>query len=400
MGKNYDKAIYYMVVALAFSAPLSRADISALVVLLPLVWLLEGGLKDKYKQIVANKFLATLGVFLIFNALSLLWSSNIQEALHILRLNSYLLATFVIATKIKSEHIRPVITAFLAGMFISEMIAYGVFFQLWSFKEATVANPSPFMFWIDYSVFMAFSAVLLLYRALSDHYKIWQRLAFGLFFLSVVGNLFLTNGRTGQVAFVVAVIAVFIMRYKLTIKSMLMSLVLLGAIVTTAYNVSNTFKHRSNWAINDIKNIMHLNLNSSWGIRVAFWITSFDILKSNPVVGVGVGDYKDETKNVLKNDKYSHLLSGGTKAFIGHSHPHNQYLLILVQMGIAGFIIFAYMIYQLISLKIKDNEIKQLSLLFVIIFFVSCFAEPLLIKPFTMTLFVVFAGIFAGVASI
>jgi len=169
MGKNYDKAIYYMVVALAFSVPLSRAAISALVILLPLVWLLEGGLKDKYKQIVANKFLATLGVFLIFNALSWLWSSNIQEALHILRLNSYLLATFVIATKIKSEHIRPIITAFLAGMFISEMIAYGVFFQLWSFKEATVANPSPFMFWIDYSVFMAFSAVLLLYRALSNH---------------------------------------------------------------------------------------------------------------------------------------------------------------------------------------------------------------------------------------
>ena len=181
---------------------------------------------------------------------------------------------------------------------------------------------------------------------------------------------------------------------------MLMSLVLLGAIITTAYNVSNTFKHRSNWAINDIKNIMHLNLNSSWGVRVAFWITSFDILKSNPVVGVGVGDYKDETKNVLKNDKYSHLLSGGTKAFMGRNHPHNQYLLILVQMGIAGFIIFAYMIYQLISLKIKDNEIKQLSLLFVIIFFVSCFAEPLLLKQFTMTLFVVFAGIFAGVASI
>ena len=399
MSKNYDKIIYYMVLAFAFSAPLSRSVISAMVILLPLLWLKEGGLKEKYKQIISNKFLLSLGVFLIFTTLSILWSNNIQEALNSARLGSYLLTTFVIATKIKKEHATPIITAFLSGMFISEVIAYGVFFELWTFKDATVANPSPFMFWIDYSVFMAFAAILLLHRVLSNNYSLWQRVAFGCFFLSVVGNLFLASGRTGQVAFVVAIIALFIMRYKATFKSILMSLALLVAIFTSAYNLSNTFKHRSNAAISDIKNIMHSNLNSSWGIRVAFWITSFDVLKSNPIIGVGIGDYKDATKEVLKDDKYSLLLSNGAKRFMDQTHMHNNYLLVLVQMGLVGLFIFASMIYSLITLKIEDKEIKQLSLLFVIIFFVSCFAEPLLIKQFTIALFVIFAGVFAGATS-
>jgi len=76
-------------------------------------------------------------------------------------------------------------------------------------------------------------------------------------------------------------------------------------------------------------------------------------------------------------------------------HPHNQYLFILLQMGAIGLILFLYMIYQVFNLKIDNPEIKELSVLFGVIYFVSCIPEPLLAKQFTIGLFVLFIGLFS-----
>jgi len=391
---DYDKTIYYMTLALAFSMPLSRAMISALVVLLILFWILEKDFKDKYRQIVSSRLLVAISIYLLFSAISVIWSSNIDEALNMMRLNIYWLVIFVIATKIKKEQINSIINAFLIGMFISEFIAYGVFFELWKFKYATVGNPSPFMFWIDYSVFMAFTSLLLLNRIFSKNYTFKEKIMFVFFFTTVTGNLFLAIGRTGQVAFIAGVLVLMIMRYRFTFKSIFMTILTLGIILTTAYSISNTFKMRTNVAIEDIKNISNMNFEGSWGIRVAYWITSYHIFKEHPVIGVGVGDFQDETKKLLQSDNYPYLNSE-TKEFMSNHHPHNQFLLVAMQMGVVGLVLFIYMIYQIIRLKIKDREIKELSILFVTVFFVSCFAEPLLLKQFTLVLFILFVGLFA-----
>jgi len=377
----------------AFILPLSRAGISFFVIILPILWLIEGDFKRKFEQIKSNKLLVAISAYLLFSIISALWSSNIEQTLNVLRLNSYWLLLFVIATKVKREQIGTIISSFLAGMFVSEIIAYGVFFELWTFRDATVQNPSPFMFWIDYSVFMAFTSILLLNRILSKNYNLKEKILFSLFFISVTGNLFLAIGRTGQVAFIVAIFVLMVIHYRFSIKSLLFSLVFLSAIFTTAYQLSDTFKQRSHSAINDINNIKNMNLNGSWGIRVAYWITTFDIVKDNPIIGIGLGDFKDETAKITQTNNYE-FLTKKTKAFMADNDPHNQYLLVLLQMGIIGICLFLYMIYQIIKLNIKEVELKELSILFVTIFFVSCFAEPLFFKQFTIALFILFVGIF------
>ena len=395
---NYNKIFYHSILIFAFILPLSRAGISFFIILLPLLWIIEGNFIKKYQQIRSNKLLVIILIYLLFNIFSILWSNNIEQSLNVLRLNSYWLSLFVIATSIKKEQVPKIISFFLAGMFISEVIAYGVFFELWQFKHATVENPSPFMFWIDYSVFMAFTSILLLNRILSTNYSYKQKFIFFIFFLSVTGNLFLAIGRTGQVAFIVAMFVMMIIHYKLNIKSILLSLIILSTIFTTAYQISDSFKMRANSGIKDIQNIQKMNLNGSWGIRVAYWITTFDIAKQNPILGVGIGDFKDETTHILKTYNY-HYLNQETKKFMGKNDPHNQYLLILLQMGIVGLIIFLYLIYQILKLNIETKEIKELSILFVTIFFVSCFAESLFFNQFSISLFVLFTGLFIASAN-
>jgi len=391
---NFEKTIYYSVLIFALTLPLSRALISFFVIFLPLLWIIEGDFQRKYEQIKSSKLLLAILFFLFFSILSITWTEDLTVGMKGLRLDMYFFALFVIATSVKKEQVPSIISAFLVGMLISEVIAYGVFFELWTFKHATVQNPSPFMMHIDYSVFMAFTSLLLLNRIFANHYELKEKLGYGFFFLTVTGNLFLAIGRTGQIAFIVGVFVMSIIHFKITIKSFLISTLLLFSIFTTAYNVSDSFKVRTDAGLSDIQKISDMNLNSSWGVRVAYYIVTYDIVKNNPIVGVGLGDYKDQITLMLETQEYPYL-NENTKKFMKKFHPHNQYLFILIQMGIVGLILFLYIIYQLFRLRIDNLEVKELSILFATIFFVGCIPEPLLAKQFTLGLFILFIGLFS-----
>ena len=391
---NFEKTIYYSVIIFAFILPLSRALISFFIIFLPLIWLFQGEFEKKYNQIKSSKVLLAISFFLLLSLISFIWTENLKLGMNVFLTDMYLFTLFVIATSIKKEQVQLIISSFLLGMFISEIIAYGVFFELWTFKNATVTNPSPFMMHIDYSVFMAFTSILLLNRILSNYYTLKQKLIYLLFFITVTGNLFLAIGRTGQVAFIVGILLITIIHFRLTIKSVLISILLLSVIFPIAYNVSDTFKVRVSAGVSDIEKISEMNFNSSWGIRVAYYIVSFDAIKENPLLGIGIGDYKDAIASTLEKNEYP-FINEKTKKFMTKYHPHSQYLLILLQMGAIGLLLFFYLIYQLYRLKIKDKEIKDLSILFTTVFFISSIPEPLLVKQFTIALFILFIGLFS-----
>ena len=387
-----EKIYLYLTLGLTFSLPLSRAAVSFFILALGSLWLFEGDLKNKLRYIWQDKLLKSIIIFLIFTALSLLWSSDIKEAFHILRLYSYWLALFVIATTIKKEHTQKIITFFLIAMFISEVIAYGVFFEIWHFKSASPSNPSPFMFWIDYSVFLALTSILLFNRLLSKAYSLKEKIPLALFFISSSTNLFLGYGRTGQVALIVAIFVMVALNFKLNLKSFILSILILLSLYGMAYNLSHTFKTRVNSALSDIHKMQNLDFNSSWGIRVVYWMLTYDTLKKHPLIGVGIGDYKENMAKLLKKNTYP--ISAQTALFMKSSHTHNEFLLVAMQTGLIGLFLMLNIIYKLIKMKIEDEEIKKLSTLFITIYFVSCMAEPLWLKQFTIVLFIVFIGIF------
>lgn len=389
---TYEKSYLYLTLGLAFSLPLSRASVSFFILSLGLLWFYEGNLKNKFKEIINNNVLKAMLIFLAFTSFSFFYSNDTKEALNILRLYSYWLALFVIATSIRREMIQKIITAFLYGMFLSELIAYGVFFELWHIQGASPSNPSPFMFWIDYSVFLALTSILLFNRLLSKDYCLREKIPLALFFLSASTNLFLGYGRTGQVALIVAIFVMIALNMKISIKSFFISIFILLSLYGGAYNLSHTFKLRVNSAINDIHKMQNLNFNSSWGIRVVYWMLTYDTLKKHPFFGVGIGDYKENMAQLL--DKNSYPITKTTAAFMRSSHTHNQFLLVAMQTGIIGLFLMLNIIYQLLKMPIKDEEIKKLSTLFITIYFVSCMAEPLWLKQFTIALFVLFIGIF------
>ncbi|RLA75175.1 MAG: hypothetical protein DRG11_02385 [Epsilonproteobacteria bacterium] len=392
----YDKIYYYIIVFFAFILPLSRAGTSLMMAMLLLLWIAEADFKRKYQQIISSKFLLFLIAFIFFTILSIFWTENLMFGYKKILKIFYLFVVVIIATSIKKEQVQNAITAFLAGMFISEVISYGVFFELWTYKEATVSNPSPFNH-IHYSIFLAVSSILLLNRLLSKRYKLKEKVFFAFFFLTVTGNLFLSTGRAGQVALVVGVFVMFVIHFRFSIKTFFYSIVVLSVIYTTAYNLSDNFNNRVHDTISDISKLQKLDFSSSWGIRAAFWITTYNSVQEHPF-GSGIGDYKLATKQQLESRKYPYI-DGMAREFMQNAHPHNQYLMVLLQTGFIGIILFALMVYHMFKFEIHDTDIKEFSVLFGTIFFVGCIAEPLLNLHFPITLFIVFAGLFASVGT-
>lgn len=392
-GLNYEKTYLFLTLSLAFVMPLSRAAISFFILALGVIWLIEGNFKRKFEQIKSSKVLVLIGIFYLIVVVSAILSSNTDTALKFVRLYAYWIVIFVIATSLKKEYISSVITAFLLGMLVSEIIAYGVFFDIWKFGNATKEYLSPFMMHIDYSVFLAFTSMILFNRIISKDYIFKEKLFLFLFFCSTTGNLFLSVGRTGQVAFIFAIIVMFFLYYRLHIKTIIYSFLSLLIIFTIAFNSSDIFEKRVNLAKTDIEKIIDGDLYSSWGIRVAYWMVSYEILKDNPILGVGIGDYKEAIVETLEKEKFDNLPQE-MKDFMKEYHVHNQFLMIAVQTGVIGTIVIILLFYNLLKISLYTNsEYKNIFILFLVIYFLSCMADPLWYKQFTLVLWVLYISL-------
>ena len=190
---NFEKLYYYMLLIFAVSLPISKAIISIMMFLFLVLWVIELDFKRKFIQIKHSPLLISIIIFISYTAISLLWTTDMEQGIDKAFNTFYLFIVIIIATSVKQYYVQKIITWFLAGMFISEIIAYGIFFELWEFGHGTVKNPSPFMMHIDYSVFMAFTSILLLNRIISNRYQFSSKLIMFFFFLTVTGNLFFSN---------------------------------------------------------------------------------------------------------------------------------------------------------------------------------------------------------------
>lgn len=185
----------------------------------------------------------------------------------------------------------------------------------------------------------------------------------------------------------------FFLYYKLHIKTIIYSFLSLLIIFTIAFNSSDMFEKRLDAAKSDINKIINGDLYSSWGIRVAFWQVSYEIFKENPIIGVGIGDYRETFARTLEKEKFKEFPKD-MKTFMSNTHAHNQFLMIIIQIGIVGLIIMLLIIYELFKIALNSNkENKNIFVLFLVIYFISCMADPLWYKQFTISLWILFISL-------
>jgi len=388
----------YLLLIFTSVFPLSRAVASIFMAYFVLYFLYTLITKNLPKDFFKNRVVIALLLYITYMFSTNLWNGIDNK---IYGINYYQwFAIFGIAIYLykNPQYVYKTITAFIFGMLVSEILSYGMYFDLWTINGKGSNYPTPFMMHLMYSVFLAVTSMLLLNRVLSKQYNLKEKILLSIFFFTVTGNLLISNGRTGQIGFAAAIIVVFLLHFKNPIKAFFISISLILIIFFAGYNILRNFEIRIDDTITNIKSIVNHNYKTSWGRRVGMWIVTNDLVKEKPIFGHGVGGVNRATSELFKQKGFG--FSKETKVFISKNHLHNQYLQTIAEGGLVGLFLLFLIYFYILKLNINNKELKQLSTLFVTIYIISSFGDPLLIKQFTRILFILFVGIFIGASLI
>ena len=197
--------------------------------------------------------------------------------------------------------------------------------------------------------------------------------------------MFITGGRAGQVTFFVMLsILNFQILDKQRIKSLITILIVIPGIFFIAYQTSFIFQQRVDLAVHNTINY-EINKNTSIGQRITFAINSWEVIKENPIIGIGTGDFPNE---------YKKIKSLKTPNAVSTTNPHNMYILVLMQLGLVGLISMLAIFYLQIkhSFYASNKFIRDTGITLPLLFLVIMLSDSYLLGHFTTLMFVFFSS--------
>jgi O-antigen ligase len=385
---NLDKTFQFLLIILAFLMPLTVFGGNLIIVIICFLWLFSGNYKSKFDQIINNKLMLASIVFFCLHVVGLIWTEDLAWGLHIVHKMWYFIGLFpILYTIVRKDYISHYISAFLLAISITEVCSYLVWFEVIEpFKNATVENPTPFMSHISYNPILAFAIYLVLHEIFFN--KKITNFVFSLysfFAISMTVNMFITGGRAGQVAFFAMLVVLIIQILdKQRIKSLITIFIVIPGIFFAAYQASDLFQQRVNSAVHETLIYDNKSLNSI-GYRITFALNSWEVIKENPIIGIGTGDFPIEYKKINQIN---------TPEKPNTTNPHNMFTLIVMELGVIGLISMLSIFYYQIKLSFNSSNrfIRDVGITLPLLFLVIMWSDSYLLGHYTTLMFVFFSS--------
>ena len=382
----------YLIVVYAFSFPISKAGVNVIEALLLLLWLMQGNWSSKLHILRSNVFIITLGAFMLWSLISVFWASDISFALSYIGKYHHFLMIPIIYTTLEKKYIKYVFSAFLASMFISEVLSYAIYFGLMTYKHATPQLPTPFMHHVTYSAVLVFTTSILLISFLKEK-NLKPKIFYLLFFITATANLFANGGRTGQFIFIILMFVLFLLYIEHKMKAIVVASAVSVATLFLAYNYSNNFASRVHQLTNGFeKAIYHNDYTDQGGMRAAMIIIGTHTFVDHFILGTGIG-------NTMKDaNKYSQELSMTTRDMHIFADYHNIFINTAAQLGIIGIVLLLTLFYTLFKTKFISKEYSAINLMFIISFMLySCTHNSIHVMN-GMVYFALFTGLLLAIS--
>ena len=387
---SIDKVLAQLFLLFAFIFPLSVFAGNFIAFIIIILWLLSDNLKEKILLIRKDKLFRAVSLFFLLHVFGILWTEDITWGLEMIRKMLDLGILFpILLTLVDRNKIRLYIYIFLSSITLIVILSFMIWFGfLEPFKNATALNPTPLMTHITHGPFIAFASYLIgsLYLNTEKKFFSVNKIVLALLFLFFSINVFITGGRTGQVVYLFLFSLMYFQNFNINIKSFFKVFSVLTAILFIVFNTSQIFQNRIIETYEDFQKFEQ-EKNTNLGLRIQFAINSIEIFKNNPIIGAGTGDFPIEFAKINKVN--SPEIEHGKIT----TNPHNNYLLLMSQFGIAGLISLFYIFFrQFKSLDKNSTLIKNIGLGFIIFFSVICFGDSYLLGHYTSFMFVFFSS--------
>jgi len=395
--KKISLCIPWVLVATFALLPFSSQAANIGGLLVSALWLLEGGLKEKWAEIKDNPVAYVSILYFLVLCLGLLWTADLDWGLHIIKKSRrfLLLPVFLSVAARNPRVFRRGLYVFLGSVFCVVLISYGVAAGLippWD--HTTPGDPCPFTSHITYTPMLAWAVYLLFTAALFDSKlsKPWKCGLCGIGLLVAV-DLFLTKGVAGYVA-AFMLFGLLILQWRKNILWPVLAVVLL---VSSVWVFSPSVHKRVNQNIKEfgryrkgITETAQGRRDGSIGPRLVFWENTWQLIKTHPALGVGTGDFPAEYEKIRQERTPDHHRTDVDQ-------PHNMYLQVLAQTGLPGLGVFLWLFIALFrkrpQLPVWQAKITTGLLCFILLIMMS---DAYMQLSNTSLLFVLFAAIFGA----
>jgi len=151
--------------------------------------------------------------------------------------------------------------------------------------------------------------------------------------LSIVASL-LSGGRGVWISAVLSMVVImFVNPFNWSKKARVLPVLGIASILFVAYLTPQTgVKVRIDSAVTNVISWEESGKSTtSSGARLEMWKASYEIIKENPMIGVGKGNYKEHVQVLVGQGKVDEFVAR-------FNHPHNEYIANFLELGIVGLL--------------------------------------------------------------
>lgn len=397
---NTTKIIHILLIAYGFLIPISNNASSKILVGITIIGLFSGEFLQRLLSTLRQKLILSFLLLYTLNALWMIGSNNLEMPLFRLNDYKYIFGIIILGMFLEQKTLFPIITAFLSGMFVSELCSYAMAVNITiPFLHFTQGMGNvPFMeTYSDYSTILSIALAIILYQLITNtgSLTLFQKGVYAFFFLSASFNIAILAGRSGYIMYALSILTVLIFIYrKKLLKALIIATLLIFGGYAFAYNLSPLFQTRVNTFINDIQLLQKNDFSTGIGTRAGFYYYSIDLIKANPFFGVGAGDHIEEFKKIIvqkdSNPSNVHELFFNVRNGVNAS-LHSEILDDITQFGFVGLMVFLSIFYHLMHPGHNDPFRTFLATLTIVVFFASSFGGNLFNSDFIGRFFLFFS---------
>ena len=363
-----NKAYGPLLALLAFFMPISVFITDVLIFLISAVWLFEGRLLHKWNIIKSSNWMLSILILIILYVLALSWGRHHSDADWVLEKTALLLFLPILySLNLNNKKLKIMSVAFLASMTFSSIIAIlinvNVLPRLVNLSDvfSSANNISAFMSYNYHNLYLAFAILLTLVLLFQFARVRWHKFILFVSLILMIISLITEAGRAGHILSIV--LPLFYFRKKIVFLAI--SFFTIAFIILLSFHYSNDFNRRFKETVTNTVNLNKDNFNSI-SVRYYMFKHSLDIIKKQPLLGSGTGSFVDEFTS-LGPDTIKYLENQ-------HKTPHNNFLYVLLELGVVGLIVFLAIFYY----QIKEYLTKHhawIRVFFVVLFLLTMFSD-------------------------
>ena len=375
---------YLVTIIIMIVLPLHYKYLPPLMILLCLGWIFEN--YSEIGKIVRSPsryllFAAAFFVFYLWQIASMLYTSDLKSGwsnvFGRLSLIIFPLIFFMPGEKIRTNGAKLlrifsictavyVITCFGYALFRSIAIKNGI----WSF------NPHPAEYeWINYFYgtdftysihpsYLSMYVLISVFISFESWYDISLKKAFrigwlilGVFLLS---SIYFISSRAAILAAIIMISFYALNKIIIRKKSRLIWVSFIAILIFSLPLIRNN--DRINFVIQGFSNEENFDIRKQ-DERILVWESAIEIIKKHPVLGVGIGDVRNElVKEYVRRDE--------DKLIKERLNAHNQFLEVLLEGGVISFLMFVFILGFMIFIAINEkNLLYGLFIIMMLVFF-------------------------------